>query len=171
MPALHARKPMSYQIHTHCSYCGQPFAAEQPWPRQCAHCQQTTFRNPLPVAVLLIPVDGGVLVVRRGIEPRRGWLALPGGYIETGETWQAAAAREAYEEAGIVIDPAAVRTFDVVSPSANLLVVVGMTPPLRSADLPPFTPTAEADERTVLHMPEELAFPLHTQILTRFLQR
>lgn len=36
---------------------------------------------------------------RRAIEPRRGYWAVPGGYLETGETAQAGAMREAWEEA------------------------------------------------------------------------
>jgi ADP-ribose pyrophosphatase YjhB (NUDIX family) len=36
---------------------------------------------------------------RRAIEPRRGFWAIPGGYLEAGETAQAGASREAWEEA------------------------------------------------------------------------
>lgn len=36
---------------------------------------------------------------RRAIEPRRGFWVVPGGYLETGETAQAGAIREAWEEA------------------------------------------------------------------------
>jgi 8-oxo-dGTP pyrophosphatase MutT (NUDIX family) len=162
---------MIYRKHSHCSYCGQSFLADQPWPRRCPMCEQISFLNPLPVAVVLAPVDGGVLTVRRTIEPKVGWLALPGGYIEVGETWQQAAAREAYEEAGVTFDPAAVRELRVISPTADLLVVVGVAPPLRAADLPPFSPTPEATERVILTQPVELAFPLHTQVVAEFLQR
>src|SRR4029078_3947855 len=43
-------------IHSYCSYCGSAFAAEQPWPRECAACGNITYRNPLPVAVAVVPV-------------------------------------------------------------------------------------------------------------------
>ncbi len=44
---------------------------------------ERTYRNPLPVAVAVVPVDGGgVLMIRRAIPPVG--LAFPGGYIELG---------------------------------------------------------------------------------------
>src|ERR1700687_165917 len=76
--------------NTHCSFCGHAFQPDAPWPRACAECGQVSYLKPLPVAVTLVPVDDGLLVVRRGIEPGRGRLALPGGYINLGETWQQA---------------------------------------------------------------------------------
>ncbi|MBI1877066.1 MAG: hypothetical protein HYR94_02315 [Chloroflexi bacterium] len=72
---------MTLQKNSHCSYCGSPFAESQPWPRACVRCGNVTFRNPAPVAVVLLPVEDGLLVIRRGIEPQRGQLALPGGFI------------------------------------------------------------------------------------------
>lgn len=154
-----------YQRNAHCSYCGQPFAVDQAWPRRCATCDNLTFRNPLPVTVVLQPVDEGVLTVRRMIQPRSGWLALPGGYIEYGETWQAAGAREVWEEAGVQIDPAGLREVRVFSAPENTLIVVALAPRLPSTQLVEFLATPEASERTIINAPAELAFPLHTEVV------
>ena len=35
--------------------------------------------NPLPVAVVIVPVDDGAMLIRRSIEPAKGQLAFPGG--------------------------------------------------------------------------------------------
>jgi len=161
----------TYRKNSFCSYCGHPFAPDQPWPRRCAHCQNVTYVNPLPVAVLLLPVDDGVLVVRRTIQPRQGYLALPGGFIELGESWQAAAARELSEEAGISVDPQTIRDFHVHSAPDGTVLIFGLAPAVRSADLPAFIPTAEASERVVITEPIELAFSLHTQAVTEFFHR
>ena len=77
---------MTPRKNSHCSYCGRPFAEGQPWPRTCAGCARVSYLNPLPVAVLLLPAGGGLLCVRRAIEPGKGLLALPGGFIDVAET-------------------------------------------------------------------------------------
>jgi 8-oxo-dGTP diphosphatase len=59
--------------------------------------------------------DDRVLLVRRGRAPAKGLWAIPGGSMELGETLQAAAEREIFEETGIKIragEP--VFTFDVI---------------------------------------------------------
>jgi 8-oxo-dGTP pyrophosphatase MutT (NUDIX family) len=131
-----------------------------------------SFVNPLPVAVLVVPVESGVLVIRRGIEPQLGELALPGGFIDLGETWERAAARELHEETGISIDPASIRHFRTVSPpDGKLLLVFGQAPPMRERELPPFEPSLETLERLVVDAPRELAFPTHTEVLAEFFAR
>ncbi|QND52496.1 NUDIX domain-containing protein [Phyllobacterium sp. 628] len=45
--------------------------------------------------------DGAFLLVERGREPSKGWLAFPGGRREDGEAPQTAAIRELFEETGI----------------------------------------------------------------------
>jgi len=63
------------------------------------------YKNPTPVAVCLIPVQVHreivLLCIIRNNEPAKGLLAFPGGYVEEGETAQAAAARELLEETGM----------------------------------------------------------------------
>ncbi len=46
-----------------------------------------------------------VLLVRRGNEPLRNQWSIPGGVVELGETLREAAAREALEETGLIVQP------------------------------------------------------------------
>lgn len=154
--------------HAHCGFCGAAYPAGMDWPRTCPACGHTAYRNPVPVAVLLVPVGDGLLTIRRDIEPRRGELALPGGFINLGESWQAAAARELAEETGLQVDPAAVRLFDALSAPDGTLLVFGTVPPLSTADLPAFLSDGECSERVVIHESNAMAFPLHEQIVRRF---
>ena len=150
--------------NTCCSYCGAAFAADAPWPRTCAACRNISYANPIPVAVCLLPVDNGLLVVRRGIEPQRGKLALPGGYIDLTETWQEACARELREETQIEIAPAEVTLYRAHSVRGAQLLVFGLAKPRRTKELPPFVPSNEALERALITAPTELAFSFHTLV-------
>ena len=47
--------------------------------------------------------QGRVLLIRRGHEPYAGAYALPGGFVELGETVEAACRREVAEETGIIV--------------------------------------------------------------------
>jgi ADP-ribose pyrophosphatase YjhB (NUDIX family) len=160
-----------YRQHSYCSFCGRPFLDGQRWPRVCGHCGSTTYRNPLPVALALLPVDDGLLVIRRGAAPRLGQLALPGGFIEMNETWQHACARELREEAGVVVPAELITDFGTRSTPDGYLLVFGLGPVMRSEDLPPFRPNREAASRLVLTSPAELAFPLHTEMVQQFFAR
>ena len=60
-----------------------------------------TYRNPTPTVDVLIAMRGGIVLVRRSNEPI-GW-ALPGGFVDEGETVEHAAVREALEETGLRI--------------------------------------------------------------------
>jgi ADP-ribose pyrophosphatase YjhB (NUDIX family) len=115
------------------------------------------------------PVGAGLLVVRRGIPPARDRLALPGGFIDVGETWQAAAVRELYEETGVHADASAVRLYDTLSAPDGTLLVFGLLPALADASaIPPSQPNDESLGWEILYGPTELGFSLHTAVTGRF---
>lgn len=153
--------------NSHCSFCGTRFP-DIPWPRKCSACDNTTYLNPTPVAVLVLPVDDGVLTVRRAYGSKAGQLALPGGFIDLGESWQEAAVRELFEETGITVPASSVRDFRVLSAPDGTVLVFGQTDPVKEAELPPFQASSETTERVILRRPEKLAFPHHTTVLNQY---
>ncbi|MCT9935404.1 NUDIX domain-containing protein [Planotetraspora sp. A-T 1434] len=117
---------------------------------------------------MVLPVDDGLLVIRRDIEPHRGGLALPGGFIDIGESWQQAAVRELHEETGIVVDADDLRLFNVLSAPDGTVLIFALGPRTSSAILPPVAATAETSEWSLIDGPQELAFPLHTRIVAEY---
>ena len=151
----------------HCTNCGAALAQDD-WPSRCEACGQVHFLNPLPVSVLLQPTDQGVVGVRRDIEPHCGELALPGGFIEVGESWQEAAAREFYEETHIEVDAADISLFDVSSAPDGTVLIFGIAAPIAAERMSTFQPTPEVSELVFLPEHTELAFPLHTEVLKKW---
>ena len=87
-----------------CSHCGQPVEVRIPagdnLPRYvCPACSTIHYQNPKLVVGCVAEHQGRILLCRRAIEPRLGFWTVPAGFMEIGETLQAAAARESLEEA------------------------------------------------------------------------
>jgi ADP-ribose pyrophosphatase YjhB (NUDIX family) len=71
--------------------------------RVCPACGFVYFTDP-KVGVGVAVVEGDrLLLVRRAIDPERGKWSLPAGYLDHGEDPRLAAAREAWEECGLVV--------------------------------------------------------------------
>lgn len=94
-----------------CSRCGAPLAvADLPEETRerlaCDNCGYIAYVNPrLVVTTLPVTEAGELILLRRGIEPGRGWWAQPGGFLEVDETVAEAAVRETMEETGLLVVP------------------------------------------------------------------
>jgi ADP-ribose pyrophosphatase YjhB (NUDIX family) len=65
----------------------------------CPDCGFVYYDNPKIVVGSVVHWQDRILLCRRNIMPRKGYWALPAGYLELNETVQAGAQREAWEEA------------------------------------------------------------------------
>lgn len=69
----------------------------------CPHCHKEieVYRNPVPTVDIIIEIEGAIVLIKRR-NPPFGW-ALPGGFVDYGESYETAALREAKEETGLAV--------------------------------------------------------------------
>lgn len=161
---------------SHCSYCGAKFAEQDKWPRKCFICWNESYKNPIPVVVMIIPVYTrhadhpaqccGWLIGKRNIEPQKGGWAFPGGYVEGGESYRDACVRELQEEIGIIAKPEDFVVWDMRNDdSGHMLIFCYHTGALYRDEIN-FTPNDEVSEIDFPLAPEhkELCFPTHNEM-------
>ncbi|QKF94806.1 NUDIX hydrolase [Fadolivirus algeromassiliense] len=173
-------KPLHQTTHCfaqHCSYCGTQYSS-QTWPRFCSCCKNTTFRNPIPVAVGLLPFvtsenKYGLLLTRRNIKPHVGELCFPGGFVDWGESWQQAVSREVREETLVETDPNEFDLMDVHStPDCTRILIFGVTRNVRSYQLlENFKQTNETSEVLIGNKSTKLCFSLHQSVYDDWIKR
>lgn len=92
-----------------CPSCGGPLEARslkagEPERLVCARCGFVFYLDPkVAVGTIIETSDGGIVLVRRAIEPGYGLWVFPGGYVDRGEEVRVAAIREAREECGLEV--------------------------------------------------------------------
>ena len=70
---------------------------------KCPHCKGEiqVYKNPVPTVDIIIEVGDKIVLIERRNSPF-GW-ALPGGFVDYGESFETAALREAKEETSLVV--------------------------------------------------------------------
>lgn len=91
--------------HGFCAKCGTPSTmAQAGWQRDCPACAAHHFPRTDPVVIMLV-THGNCLLLGRSPGWPEGMYSCLAGFIEPGETIEAAVRRETLEEAGITIGP------------------------------------------------------------------
>jgi NADH pyrophosphatase NudC (nudix superfamily) len=71
--------------------------------RVCTGCGKTCYENPRILVANMVAFGHKLLLCRRAEPPSQGRWTPPSGFVEIGETLEQAAARETYEEAGVLV--------------------------------------------------------------------
>jgi len=88
----------------------------------CGRCGFVFYLDPKVAACTIAMVDGGIVLLRRAIEPALGKWVFPGGFVDRGETVAAAAVRETLEEVNLRVSLTGI--LDAYSYSGSQVVVI-----------------------------------------------
>lgn len=90
--------------HKFCFICGGKMAWRQDNLLICSNCGYRKYINPTPTnAAVLENTRGEILLVRRKVDPKKGYWDLPGGFVSVNETLEQSVERELEEELGVKI--------------------------------------------------------------------
>lgn len=158
---------------SHCHRCGAAYPKGAPFPKSCGACGHTHYKNPLPVAVGLVPCEEGLLGVIRGIPPKVGEIALPGGYQDM-ETPEQACSRELREETGVELSPSVWSYLgSFMTPSGqSLMFFEARVDPIERPSMPsPIPEGFESQGFQIIKPGDPLAFPAHEQAVRQWFER
>jgi NAD+ diphosphatase len=94
-----------HETHRYCARCGSPTGQGMAgWQRDCPACGAHHFPRTDPVVIMLITNGDSLLLGRSPVWPQ-GMYSLLAGFVEPGETIEAAVRREVWEEAGVRVGP------------------------------------------------------------------
>ena len=94
-----------HDTHKHCPRCGTPTVIEQGgWVRRCFKDDQETYPRTVPAIIVAIVDDQDrILLGSQGVWEHNRWSILAG-FVEPGESLNAAVIREMFEESGLVVE-------------------------------------------------------------------
>ena len=94
------------ELFKYCPKCGSlNFGVNNEKSKKCADCGFVYYFNSSAATVaFILNEEGSLLVCRRGKNPMKGTLDLPGGFIDMFETGEQGVAREVFEETGLTVD-------------------------------------------------------------------
>ncbi len=91
-----------------CPQCGgrlqaRRLKAGEPERLVCTACGFVFYLDPKLAVIALVPLEGGLVLTRRAIEPGYGLWVAPGGFVDVGEPVQEAVVRETLEETRLTV--------------------------------------------------------------------
>ena len=135
----------------------------------CTSCDFVDWNNPKPVTAAVIPLDGGIVLVKRKFKPFVDDWCLPGGFMEATEHPAEAAAREVFEETGLEVRIS--RLLDAGAPGRGINVVI-----LFYEAFPTGGKLVAGDDASDVgcfkqhELPTNIAFDLHRQTIHRWFE-
>ncbi len=135
----------------------------------CTACGFVFYIDPKLAAIALVPLDGGLVLVRRAIDPGYGLWVVPGGFVDAGEPVQEAVVRETLEETHLTVQVK--RLFNVYSYRNHRTVVLAFLTEYLKGELAAGDETLEARVFRPQEIPwEKIAFSSTRDALREYLK-
>jgi NAD+ diphosphatase len=91
--------------HSHCPLCGAPSAPDQAgWIRRCTQDGTEHYPRTDPAVIMAVTDTSDRLLLARSPRWPQGRLSVLAGFVEPGESLEAAVAREVFEEVGLTVE-------------------------------------------------------------------
>lgn len=121
----HAHGHVKYRF---CPRCGgglerRTIKAIEPERLVCQACSFIFYQDPKVVACTIFTLEGGVVLLKRAVEPAMGKWVFPGGYVDRGETVEQAALRETREESQLEVVIGSLLNVYSYPRSPNIIIV------------------------------------------------
>ena len=159
----------------YCPKCGAELVVKRLKDREiermvCKACDFVFFQDPKLAAGTVFESEGGLVLLRRAIEPAYGKWVFPGGFVDRGERVPDAAIRETREEANV--DVALRELIDVYSYAGSPIVVIVYAAEICGGELRAADESLEAKVFEPSAIPwDELAFPSTRDAITAYIER
>lgn len=123
--AHHAHGHIEFRFCPRCGGALDKKVVKENEPRRlvCRACSFIFYQDPKVVAGTVFTIDGGVVLLKRGVEPALGKWVFPGGYVDRGESVRDAAVRETREESCLEVKLGPLLNVYSYARSANVIIV------------------------------------------------
>jgi 8-oxo-dGTP diphosphatase len=168
---MHLIGPETYK---YCPQCGggleeRLLKAGEPPRLVCSSCGFVFYIDPKLAVIGLVPLNGGLVLVRRAIDPGYGLWVVPGGFVDVGETLEEAVVRETREETLIQVE--VVRLLNIYSYKHSRTVVAAYLTRFLGGELAAGDETLEARVFGPEEIPwEEIPFRSTKDALREYLE-
>lgn len=158
-----------------CPVCGAGLNRRRVKPNEperlvCSRCDFIYYLDPKIAACTVTACDGLIVLVKRSISPGYGQWVIPGGFVDRGETVEAAAVRETLEETEMAVRLTGL--LNIYSYPGNAVVIVAYTAERVSGEPRAGDEALEIGLFSPSEIPwESLAFPSTRDALRDFLGR
>jgi ADP-ribose pyrophosphatase YjhB (NUDIX family) len=150
------------------SLCRRSIKSSEPDRLVCLACEFVFFLDPKVAVGTIIPYNGGVVLVKRAIEPAYGKWVFPGGFVDRGERVEEAAIREAREESCLEVQVS--RLLNVYSYADHPVIIIVYVAEITGGQAVAGDETLEVGIFQPADIPwDDLAFPSTSKALLDYL--